>query len=85
MEGKIKYGIYHENIMDLYEFKHPEKLLSDLKDSSETDSKSSTDERSFDDSDTDLNDPESETVNENNNYNKKMNNNNIYFETAKII
>ena len=56
-----------------------------MKDSSETDSKSSTDERSFDVSDTDLNDPESETVNENNNYNKKMNNNNIYFETAKII
>ena len=38
MEGKINYGVYHEHVMDLYEFKHPEKLLSDLKDSSETDS-----------------------------------------------
>ncbi len=30
MEGKINYGVYHEHVMDLYEFKHPEKLLSDL-------------------------------------------------------
>ena len=72
MEGKINYGVYHEHVMDLYEFKHPEKLLSDLKDSSETDSESSNDERSFDDSDTDLNDPESEKVDKNNKLNRFM-------------
>ncbi len=43
--------------MESYEFKPPEKLLSDLTDSSETDSESSNDERSFDDSDADLNYP----------------------------
>ena len=72
MEEKINYGVYHEHFMDLYEFKHPEKLLSDLKDSSGTDSEFSNDERSFDDSDTDLNDPESENVDENNNLNLCM-------------
>jgi len=56
------------------EFKHPEKLLSDLTDSSETDSEPSNDEKSFDDSLTDLNDPESETVDENNNLNRSMDN-----------
>ena len=36
MDGKINYGVYHEHVMDLYEFKQPEKLLSDLTDSSAT-------------------------------------------------
>ena len=58
--------------MESYEFKPPEKLLSDLTDSSETDSESSNDERSFDDSDADLNYPESETVDENKNLNRSM-------------
>jgi len=58
----------------LYEFKQPEKLLSDLTDSSATDSESSNDERSIDDSFSDRNDTESETVDENNNLNRSMSN-----------
>ena len=67
MDGKINYGVYHEHVIDLYEFKQPEKLLSDLTDSSATDSESSNDERSFDDSFSDHSDTENETVDENNN------------------
>ena len=37
---KLTMGFYHEHVMDLYEFKQPEKLLSDLTDSSATDSES---------------------------------------------
>ena len=72
MKGKINYGVHHEHVKDFYELKHPEKLLSDLTDSSETDSESSNDERSFDDSDTDLNDPESEKIDKNNKLNRFM-------------
>ena len=72
MDGKNNYGVYHEHVMDLYEFKQPEKLLSDLTDSSATDSESSNDERSFDDSFSDRSDTENETVDENNNLNRSM-------------
>ena len=69
---KLTMGFYHEHVMDLYEFKQPEKLLSDLTDSSATDSESSNDERSFDDSFSDRSDTENETVDENNNLNSSM-------------
>ena len=72
MDGKINYGVYHEHVMDLYEFKQPEKLLSDLTDYSATDSESSNDERSFDDSFSDRSDTENETVDKNNNLNRSM-------------
>jgi len=72
MDGKINYGVYHEHVMDLYELKQPEKLLSDLTDSSATDCESSNDERSFDDSFSDRNDTESKTVDEDNNLNRSM-------------
>ena len=85
MEEKISYGVYHEHVMDLYEFKHPEKLLSYLTDSPESDSESSNDEKIFDDSDTELNDSESETVDENNNLNRFMSHLDAIFNETKNL